>query len=244
MSQNTLIVSNWKMNLNFTQAQKLINNFGKISLKNRNIKNIICPQFLLMPFVSKLINRSDILLGAQDCHFMKSGSFTGDSSIELIKEMNCKYIIIGHSERRQFHFETDDLIRKKMELILSENLKPILCIGESINERKSNNHLKIIKNQLKICVPNYIKEIIIAYEPIWSIGSGIIPTINEIIEIQETILDFLRNTKKIKKILFLYGGSVDSTNFKFIMKNTNVNGFLIGSASLKFKEMNKILTFS
>ena len=244
MNQDKLIVSNWKMNLNFAQAKELINNYNKISLKNRNVKNIICPQFLLIPFVSELIKKKDILLGAQDCHFIKSGSFTGDSSVELIKKMNCKYVITGHSERREFHFETNNLIRKKVELILSEDLRPILCVGESINERKSRNHIDTIKEQLNICVPENLKEIIIAYEPIWSIGSGIIPKIDEIIEMKEIVMNFLKNRKKIKKIFFLYGGSVDSTNFKFIMQNTNVNGALIGGASLKFKEMNKILTFS
>jgi len=140
MNQDKLIVSNWKMNLNFTQAKELISNYDKISLENRNVKNIICPQFLLIPFVSELIKKKDILLGAQDCHQKSSGSYTGDSSILLLKKFGCKYVIIGHSERRIFHNEKNSDVKLKLLHVKENGISPIVCIGESIVERKKNIH--------------------------------------------------------------------------------------------------------
>ena len=132
MTEDTLIVSNWKMNLNIGNANKLINSIIKLNLpKSKKIKNIICPQFLLIPFISRLIVNKDITLGSQDCHFEKEGAFTGDTSVELIKYFKCKYIILGHSERRNFYFEKNKIIKKKVEIALKAGLIPIICIGES-----------------------------------------------------------------------------------------------------------------
>ncbi len=243
MSQVKLIVSNWKMNLNITQARALINKLNKINIQNSLIRNIICPQFILLPIIANISKKSDILLGAQDCHYKKSGAYTGDSSIELIKEVGCKYVIIGHSERRQYHFETDSIIRKKAELVISEKLKPIICIGESLKVRKKKQYIKVLEKQLNDCVPYNLDEIIIAYEPIWSIGTGLVPTEEEINEIKSFTYDFIHKTKNIPKIFFLYGGSVNSDNIKKIFKISAINGVLIGGSSLKFEEINKILTF-
>ena len=244
MSQDKLIVSNWKMNLTVSQAIILTKKLLKIKIEKTFIKNIVCPQFILLPLISNIVKESNILLGAQDCHHKKFGAFTGDSSIELIKEIGCKYVIIGHSERREHHNETSSVIREKAELIISEKLKPIICIGESLKERKNNKYINILEEQLSVCVPNNIDEIIIAYEPIWSIGTGLVPTIKQIKEIKKITCDFIFESKKIKKIFFLYGGSVNSKNINDIFKHSDVNGALIGGSSLKFEEMNKILTFS
>jgi len=123
MSQVKLIVSNWKMNLNISQARTLTNKLKKIKINTNLIKNIICPQFILLPIISNIVKGSNILLGAQDCHHKKFGAYTGDTSIELIKEIGCKYIIIGHSERREYKGETNDIVREKAELVISEKLK-------------------------------------------------------------------------------------------------------------------------
>ena len=242
MSQVKLIVSNWKMNLNFKEAKILINNLKKINFKTTHPINIICPQFILLPLVSNLLLKSSFILGAQDCHYKKKGAFTGDTSIELIKKIGCKYIIVGHSERRQQHKETDKTVKKKVDLILFEKLKPIICIGESEIERKKKSYLKILQKQLDICVPKNLNEIIIAYEPIWAIGTGLTPTLQEIIEVKEFVYDFLKNNKNINKVIFLYGGSVNAQNAKDILIGANVDGSLIGGSSIKIEEMNKILT--
>ena len=222
MSQVKLIVSNWKMNLNISQARTLTNKLKKIKIKKNLIKNIICPQFILLPIISNIVKDSNILLGAQDCHYKKFGAYTGDTSIELIKEIGCKYIIIGHSERREYKGETNDIVREKAELVISEKLKPIICIGETLEERKKNKYKKILEEQLKICIPS---------------------NLDEIKEIKNFTCDFVSQSKKISKILFLYGGSVNSENIFEIFKLSDVNGALIGGSSLKFEEINKILTF-
>ena len=244
MNEVKLIVSNWKMNLNFSQSRSLIQKLKKINYSSKRIKNIICPQFLLIPSVGEHIKSSKILLGAQDCHFKENGSFTGETSLDLLKKMNCKYIIVGHSERRSFQYESNLIIRKKVDFILSLKLKPIVCVGESLNDRKNKRYINIVEKQLDECIPNNIQEIIIAYEPIWSIGTGVTPSIEEITEMIVFLNDYLKNIKNIRNNKILYGGSVSAENFKKLVDNTNADGALIGGASLKFNEMKKILTFS
>ena len=240
MAQNTLIVSNWKMNLNLICAQKLISKFKRLKI-SKNIKNIVCPQFLLIPHVRDLIKSSQIILGAQDCHSEEKGSFTGDSSILLIKEYGCKYVIIGHSERREHHKEKNSDIKKKISIAIKNNIIPIVCVGESLLLRKKKIYLKFICNQLEECIPKNLTKLIIAYEPIWAIGSGLTPTIDNIIEVKESCINFLKKNKKIRDVKFLYGGSVNSKNFFEIKDKCKVNGALIGGASLLEKEITKIL---
>ena len=242
MSHNTLIVSNWKMNFNFIQAKDLVTKLKKIKYNKVKLTNVICPQFLLLPTLNEVLFESDIILGAQDLHFDLNGVYTGDTSIELIKDYNCKYSIIGHSERRTLHNESNKIIKKKVKLCLDNFVIPILCVGESIEQRKKNTYKDFILKQLTECIQKIkCSELVIAYEPIWSIGTGIIPKIEDIIEISELIFSFLKK-KKIEKFQILYGGSVNSTNFKEINSIEKINGALIGGASLKIDEMEKILT--
>ena len=244
MNEVKLIVSNWKMNLNYSQSMNLIEKLKNINYDTKRIKNIVCPQFMLIPFISEQIKASKILLGAQDCHYKNNGSFTGDTSLELIKKMRCKYVIVGHSERRLFQSESNQTVRKKVSFILSNNLKPIVCVGESLEDRKNNQYFKVVENQINECIPNDVQEIIIAYEPIWSIGTGMTPSIEEVSEMIVFLKNYLKIKKKLQNIKILYGGSVSSENFKKLVNETLANGALIGGASLKFGEMKKILTFS
>ena len=241
MLQNKLIVSNWKMNLNLISAKKLINKLKKMNYTNKHIKNIVCPQFLLIPLIAELIKSSNISLGAQDCHFAENGSYTGDSSITLIKKFGCKYVIIGHSERRNYHHEDNNLVKKKLILANKYNISPILCIGESLEIRKGKSYLKFLKKQLEECIPENLKNIIIAYEPIWSIGTGKTPTNQDIQEIRKYSSNFLNKKKNISNLTFLYGGSVNSKNSSDIIKGTLVDGLLIGGASIQENEITKIL---
>ena len=243
MNEVKLIVSNWKMNLNYPQSLSLIQKIKNINYNSERIKNIICPQFMLIPFLVEQIKDTKILLGAQDCHYKEKGSFTGETSLKLIKKMKCKYVIVGHSERRLFQFESDKTIRKKVNFILLNRLNPIVCVGESLKDRKKLKYKKVIQSQLDECVPSDIQQIIVAYEPIWSIGTGITPSIQEVSEMMTFIKNYLKNKKNIKNCKTLYGGSVSSKNFKELVCLTNANGALIGGASLKYREMQKILTF-
>ena len=137
MLKNKLIVSNWKMNLDFIDTKSLLSKLIKISKKkNQNVINVVCPQNLLIPIANKLLKSSNIILGAQDCHEKESGAYTGNSSIVLLKKLNCKYIIIGHSERRLYNKEENKLIKKKVEIVNRHKLTPILCVGEELEIRK------------------------------------------------------------------------------------------------------------
>ena len=242
MTHNTLIVSNWKMNFNFIQAKNLVTNLKKIKYNKLKLTNIICPQFLLLPTLNEVIYKSDLILGAQDLHFDLNGAYTGDTSIELIKDYNCKYSIVGHSERRALHNESNIMIKKKVKLCLDNFIIPILCVGESIEQRKKNTYKDFILKQLTECIQKIkCPELVIAYEPIWSIGTGITPKVEDIIEVSELIFSFLKK-EKIDKFQILYGGSVNSSNFREINSIDKINGALIGGASLKIDEMKKILT--
>lgn len=242
MAKNKLIVSNWKMNLNLSDSKKLINKLIKSTIKKKPyLENIICPQFLLIPSISNLIKDTHLLLGAQNCHFERKGAFTGESSIELLKQFNCKYVILGHSERRLFSADSNLLIKKKIKIVLSEKIKPIVCIGEPLEFRKDKSYLKFLEKQLDECVPE-CNEIIIAYEPIWSIGTGLVPDYEDIYEVQNYVKSFLKNKKFIKKTSVLYGGSVSSNNITYIIKESKVDGALIGGSSIDDKEILKIIS--
>ena len=242
MTQNKLIVSNWKMNLKLSDSRKLINKIIKSSkIIKPHIKKIICPQFLLIPHVSDLIKKTKIYLGSQDCHYQESGAFTGETSIELLKKFKCKYVILGNSERREYNAETNSVILKKIQIAFKHGLKPIVCIGEPINLRKKNQYLEFLETQLHESVP-YTEEIIIAYEPIWSIGSGLIPSFSDILEINNFVKKYLHERKQIKKVSVLYGGSVSSKNIKGIIENSNIDGALIGGSSLDAKEILNIIS--
>ncbi len=242
MSQNTLIVSNWKMNFNFLQAQNLAEELNKINYDKKRIINVICPQFLLLPLLNNYLDKNNFVLGSQDFHHQLSGAYTGDTSINLIRDFNCKYSIIGHSERRKNHRETNDQIKKKLKLSFENSIKPILCVGESIDQRENGIYKEHIQKQLFECIGKQINNgLIVAYEPIWSIGTGLTPSTKDIIEITKLIYNFLKN-EKIKDFKILYGGSVNSLNFKEIISLEKINGLLIGGASLKIDEMKKILS--
>ena len=241
MQKKTFIIANWKMNMNEKDAYKFVKDLDKLNnIKKKTTELIICPQFLLLPGLSKLVGKY-IFLGAQDCHYQIKGPFTGDSSIELIKFFKCKYVILGHSERRKFHNEKNLLIKNKVDAVRNQNLIPILGVGESLEERKKKTHKKKIINQLKNCISKNIDQIVIAYEPVWSIGTGVTPTEGEISEISDLINNYLINNRKKLEFSIVYGGSVDSKNFKRLIKMKNVNGALIGGASLELGELSKII---
>lgn len=242
MAQVKLIVSNWKMNLKLSNAKSLVVKLIKTMEKKKSyVKKIICPQFLLIPDIAKLIKNSKIFLGAQDCHYEEKGAFTGESSISLLKFFKCKYVVLGHSERRENNGDSNLIIAKKINTAIKFGLIPIVCIGESINLRKKKEYLDFLKIQLNECISTGINDIIIAYEPIWSIGTGLIPSCEEILEIKNFVKEHLTEKKNIKKVRFLYGGSVSSDNIKGIIEKSDVDGALIGGASLNVNEIKKII---
>jgi triosephosphate isomerase len=183
-------------------------------------------------------------LGAQDCGIDEAGQFTGDVSANLLKEVNCEYVIIGHSERRKFHFETNEIVAKKIIQAQKNSINPVICVGESKDIRDLGQHFEFVKNQI-LTIPSIIYDkLIIAYEPIWAIGTGETASIQQIEEMTKFIHQICKEkfTNYAKKIFVLYGGSVNSSNSPDILKINEVNGLLVGKASLDIVEFTKILT--
>ncbi|MFA6269697.1 MAG: triose-phosphate isomerase [Candidatus Paceibacterota bacterium] len=249
MKKRNLIVANWKMNPStFLEAKKV---FDSVRLGAKGIKNtdiVICPPFpYIYPFV-KLNSPKNIFFGAQNISSELKGSFTGEVSSEMIKTLPAKYVILGHSERRTMG-ETNELVKKKMQIAFDTDLTPVLCIGEKERD-KNGNYLEFIKNQIKECLTGLQKKnlvgIIVAYEPIWAIGKSYKESMSPT-DIHETVL-FI---KKVLSELFgsdiaggskiLYGGSVEAGNVAEIVRLGNVDGLLVGHASLVPSEFSAIL---
>ncbi len=234
----TFFIANWKIYLSHQQEinfiKKNLNELIELS-KERNI--ILSPSFTSLFQIHELLKVSNINLAAQNCSTLESGALTGEVSADSIKESGCNFCIVGHSERRKFFNETNEIIERKIKLLLEKNITPILCIGETLQEYENNKTSQVLENQLSLIIKiNKIEKIIIAYEPVWSIGTGNIPKIDEIDQI-------VRITKQIikKDIPILYGGSVNSKNILEFKKSTEISGFLIGKASTDFQEFKKIV---
>lgn len=236
-----LIAANWKMNKDIKEAVSFISEF-KVLIKNiKNVEIVICPPFTSLHEAQKLIKNTKIKLGAQNMHFEKEGAFTGEISPLMLKSI-VEYIILGHSERRQYFNDSDVLINKKIKSALENKLKPILCIGETLEQRNNNETMETIKNQLMNCVKNIsneeMKDIVIAYEPIWAIGTGKNATPEQAEEVHKFIRGLLTdiyNKNISKNIRIIYGGSVKPNNIEELMAMKNINGALVGGASLDAK---------
>jgi triosephosphate isomerase len=233
-----LIVANWKMNpQTMTEAELLFNLIQRGIKKSKNVEVVICPPFL---YISNLKSqKSNLKLGAQDVFWERKGAYTGEVSPMMLKDLGCQYVIIGHSERRKYFGETEEMVNKKIKAALRAKLKPILCIGETKEEKREGKTLGVLRIQIKKALKNLtIKELnnlIIAYEPLWAIGRG---TPCDPKEAKEVLL-FLR--KIFKKLLFLYGGSVNSKNAADYLKKAGFNGLLVGGASLSPREFIEIV---
>ena len=245
-----LIAANWKMHNTVSESVSLIKKL-KLSLKktkNRDI--VICPPFTSLKQVYEEIRGSNIKLGAQNMHYEEKGAFTGEISSLMLKDLGCEYIILGHSERRQHFNENDELINKKIKSALQHNLNPILCIGETSEERKQNKTKAKVKTQLENCLKdiqkNDILKIIIAYEPIWAIGTGVNATPEQAEDAHDFIRELLSkkyNNDIAEKIRILYGGSVKPDNIKSLMEEKDIDGALVGGASLNAKSFTKIVNY-
>ena len=241
-----LIVANWKMNKTKASGISLVKSLSaKINRSNRSSREVVvCPPFTLISEISKILKSSKISLGGQDCSTDSFGAFTGDISSLMLKDLGCKYVIVGHSERREHHNESEKIIKNKLDLALSLGLKVILCVGEKMQERKKGNTIRIITRQLQLSISKKCnnKNTIIAYEPVWSIGSGVTPKDSEICDVH----NFIKNKSSQlsigdKPLMVLYGGSVNPRNSKNILSLQNVDGALVGGASLKLKSFLDII---
>jgi len=238
-----LIAGNWKLNCNIEEAKKLSSRIIK-SLNNKelNCDIVIFPSYICLNSVNKIIQKSILSLGAQDCSVHKSGAHTGDVSAKMLFDTGCKYVIVGHSERRLGKLESNNDVLCKANNALENNLIPIICVGENIKDREDGIALEVIKKQLDESVPKNINKnnCILAYEPIWAIGSGKIPGNKSINEMLNMIKKWLSNNKMDNEINILYGGSVNKSNAEEVFSCNNLGGLLIGGVSLKAEEFSEI----
>ena len=241
------MAANWKMNMDMKEAVSFIDRF-KVLIKNiKKNEIVICPPFTLLYEFKKLLNKTNIILGAQNMYFEEKGAFTGEISALMLKDIGCEYVILGHSERRQYFNENDRLINQKIKTALKHNFKPILCVGETLGQKTSNQTTKIIKNQLLNCLNTIdgsaMKNIVIAYEPVWAIGTGKNATPEQAEDVHKFIrglLSNMYNERVSNNTRIIYGGSVKESNIKNLMKMKNINGALVGGASLDAKGFGKI----
>jgi len=220
-----LIVANWKCNpVTLKEAKLLFNLVWKGTKNVRNVEVVICPPFLYIP--NPKSQNSNIKLGAQDCFWEEKGAFTGEVSPPMLKNLGCKYVIVGHSERRRYFKETDEMINKKIKAALKNGLKPILCI-EKISQ---------IKKGIKWITKKDLKKIILAYEPVWAIGTGRACGIPEAKKVNLSIRKIFKDYNPPATPYVLYGGSVNYQNARDFIKKAKFQGLLIGGASLDPKE--------
>ena len=219
-----IIVGNWKMNGTKSAFENMTKIIAQTNTTNRII---VCPPYTLLG-----CDKNGIATGAQDISTHDNGAYTGEISGQMIADTGAKYVIVGHSERRLYHNESDETVKQKATMAIQNKLIPIICVGETLDERESKKTEKVIKSMLDNCIPNTENDFIIAYEPRWAIGTGITPTPNEIETVHNIIFEHLKaHNHETRPIL--YGGSVSPANAETISAIPHVDGLLIGGASLK-----------
>ncbi len=239
MSKNIvpLIIGNWKMNGLIAQLSEIDNLDNELSqIHHIKCHVVICPPATLLVSATQNSENSKVAFGGQDCHFEEKGAHTGDISAEMLANSGAQYVIVGHSERRADHDETDEIVQNKAKAAFRAGLTPIICVGESEKERKKGRALEVVLSQLEKSIPDDIKKgIIVAYEPVWAIGTGLVPSIDDIDEMHLAIRKLLikRFADLGEKTPILYGGSMKASNAEEILKIKDVNGGLVGGASLK-----------
>lgn len=236
-----VIAGNWKMYNDLSESQNLISKLTSgLSGKKYNCEIIICPPFTSLSEASSLIKDTPVKLGAQNMYFQESGAYTGEISAKMLKGVGCEYVILGHSERRTIFKETDDLINKKIKSALKAGLKPIFCIGETLEEREGGREKEVLKTQLSGGLNEVsleeMKQIIIAYEPVWAIGTGKTATPGQAEEMHEYIRNYIREDftpETAENLIIQYGGSVKPDNAADLLSQNDIDGALVGGACLK-----------
>ena len=239
-----IVAGNWKMNLNKEEAYLLFNNLESKSFPN-DIKVIIAPPSI---YLDSFSGAKNIYLSSQDVSANENGAFTGEFSSEMLSSLNIKYSIVGHSERRQYHKESDDLIFLKTKSLIQQNISPLFCCGESLNERKSKNHYNIVKSQLHNILNNLnasdFEKIIIAYEPVWAIGTGLTADPSDAQNMHLYIRGLVKDSygnKIADNLSILYGGSCKPGNSNELFSMEDIDGGLIGGASLDSNSFESII---
>ena len=240
-----IIAGNWKMNKTPSEAAELAEAIAKIEGK---CEIVICPPFVDLFYARRAIEGSSVKLGAQNCHWKENGAFTGEVSADMLLEVGCEYVIIGHSERRQYFGETDETVNLRTAAALAKGLKVILCVGESKEEREAGVTEQVIEKQIRADLKGFTAEdmanVVIAYEPIWAIGTGLTATsaqAQEVCAFIRSLLAGLFGKETAEETTIQYGGSMKASNAAELLSMPDIDGGLIGGASLKPEEFAAIV---
>jgi triosephosphate isomerase len=234
MARRPLVAGNWKMNglvASISQLKAVIAGAGNLP----KVELMVCPPATLIASFAAAASGTSVMIGGQDCHALASGAYTGDISAEMLKDAGASAVIVGHSERRQYHHETDAEVRAKAEAARRAGLMPIVCVGETRPQREAGQALDVVATQLQGSLPDEAADFVVAYEPVWAIGTGLTPTPADVGEMHRAIRKHLvsRYGADGRGARILYGGSVNPKNATELLAVENVDGALVGGASLK-----------
>ncbi|MCX7956561.1 MAG: triose-phosphate isomerase [Endomicrobia bacterium] len=245
-----LIAANWKMYKTIKETKNYIENFLPLVKNVVDREIVICPPFVSLFIAGELLKNSNVKLGAQNMYVEEKGAYTGEISPLMLKEIGCEYVILGHSERRKYFMETDEFINKKALIAFKYDLIPIVCVGETLEEREKNLTFQVLEHQVKNSLTNltsdYAAKVVIAYEPVWAIGTGKNATPQQAQEAQNFIRQVyssIYGREISEKVRVLYGGSIKPENFREIMQQPDVDGGLVGGASLEYESFSKIVMY-
>lgn len=243
-----IIAGNWKMNKTIAEAVAFVNDV-KDRVNNENVEAVICAPFLALKDLKEVTKGTNIKVGAQNMHFEESGAFTGEVAPSMLKEIGVDYVVIGHSERREYFNETDETVNKKVLKALEHDILPILCCGETLEQREAGETKAVCKVQVEKALENVAKEdlskVVIAYEPIWAIGTGKTATAED----ANDVISYIREVVKglygdlANEVRIQYGGSVKPANVAEIMAQSDIDGALVGGASLAADDYVKLVNF-
>lgn len=243
-----IIAGNWKMNKIVGDAIELANGLKRELYEVDYLDIVLCPPFTALDEVNEITSGSNIQLGAQNVYWEDKGAYTGEVSCPMLKDLGCSYVIIGHSERRKYFGETNETVNKKLKKVLESGLLPIVCVGETLEERESGKALEVIRQQINLSLKDLSKEnmlkTIIAYEPVWAIGTGKTATPKQAQEVHSFIRSLIKDTfdKETSQLIRIqYGGSVTPENIASLISEEDIDGALVGGASLKVDLFSKII---
>lgn len=245
-----LIAGNWKMYKTLSEAKALVQELKNTISGENEVEVAVCPTFTALSTVASSLEGTSIRLGAQDLFWEKEGAFTGEISPEMLVDVGCHYVVIGHSERREYFGETDETVNKKTLAAFAAGLVPIVCVGESLEQRKADQTETLVKSQIQLGVVGLKQEdvakLVIAYEPIWAIGTGLSsdgPDANRVIGVIRATLAQMYGQDAAEQIRILYGGSVKPGNIKEFMEESEIDGALVGGASLDAASFTQIVKY-
>jgi triosephosphate isomerase len=240
-----LIVGNWKMNTTLEEAKSLVRAILNEMNDKDGVEKVLCPPFISLSAIRGLLQGTSVKVGAQNMYFEDKGAYTGEISPLMLSSL-CDYVILGHSERRHYFMETDEMVNKKVKKAVESGLKPIVCVGESLADNEAGKTEQIITGQVKIGLTNIAPtdQLVVAYEPIWAIGTGKAATgrqANKTINLIRRTLAVVWSEDTAQKVRILYGGSVTSSNISEFIAESDIDGALVGGASLKANEFLSII---